>query len=337
MSGMLSGRRTIPVLLPFFTALLILACAKREATPLPAAWSYTPTDGVPVFDGGRAFSLLEAQTAFGPRVPETSAHATCLSWLVGSLRESCDTVEALPFSMQGYDGITLHLTNVLGRINPTNPKRILLAAHWDSRPMADHAAKESDRTKPVPGANDGASGVAVLLHLAELLTTTRPAIGVDILLLDGEDYGRDGDESMFCLGAKHHAATRQTASAPLFGILLDLVGDRDAQFAMEEYSRQYAPDIVQLVWREASRLGLSRFRSTTGPGIYDDHVPLNTTGGIKMIDIIDAQLVGHNTTDERRKYWHTPDDVPANCSPETLEQVGRLLLHIIHGLSTPAV
>lgn len=288
----------------------------------------------PAFSGDRAFTLLERQVAFGARVPGSRAHAACLQFYLAFFDSLDIAVERQDFSLPGYDGKPLPLTNVIARINPAAERRILLAAHWDSRPWADYE-KDPDRAlRPVPGANDGASGVAVLLHAAEILSARPPAIGVDIVLFDGEDYGRENDESMFLLGSRYYAVTRGDAVRPLFGILLDLVGDRDARFPREAFSAQYAGDVLDMVWDAADALGLTRFTRETHSPILDDHVPLNTVAGIKTINIIDAALVGHDSTSPRRQYWHTLDDLPAQCAPAPLEDVGTLLMYLIFGINS---
>ncbi|MDH7516477.1 MAG: M28 family peptidase, partial [Bacteroidota bacterium] len=174
--------------------------------------------------------------------------------------------------------------------------------------------------------------VAVLLHLAEILAQHPPPVGVDIVLFDGEDYGREHDEAMFCIGSKYFAATIPTDYRPSFGILLDLVGDSAAVFPQEEFSIRYANDILRMVWSAATSLGIPNFRVVKHDPIFDDHVPLNTTACIRTINIIDAELVGQKAENPRRKYWHTLHDTPSQCSPLTLERVGRVLLHLLMGL-----
>lgn len=298
--------------------------------------TFTAPNSVPTFDGTRAFALLERQVAFGPRVPNSPAHSECLEFYLRFFDSLGVAVETQRFAIPGYDGVPLRLTNVIARVHPDRTDRILLCAHWDSRPMADRETDEIRAARPIPGANDGASGVAVLLHLAEILArhdAARPgaSIGVDFILFDGEDYGREGDESMFLLGSKYFAASLDPAHRYRFGVLLDLVGDREAEFPIEELSRQYAGDIQRMLWGEARRLGLTQFTERRHGPILDDHVPLNTVAGIKTVNIIDAALVGHDPSSPRRRYWHTLDDTPAQCAPETLDAVGRLLLSIIHG------
>ncbi|MBR9974189.1 MAG: M28 family peptidase [Bacteroidetes bacterium] len=312
-------------------ALLIASCGGgKKEQPMPA--DFIPPSSVPAFDGARSFSLLVRQVAFGPRVPNSDAHARCLDFY-NAFFDSLDIeVEVQSFTLPGYDGEQLRLSNVIARIHPERVDRILLAAHWDTRPFADRETDPEAAKRPIPGANDGASGVAVLLHLAELLQSHPAPVGVDIVLFDGEDYGREGDESMFLLGSKYFSATLDAAQRYRFGILLDLVGDRDAEFPREELSRQFAGDVQDMLWREARRLGLSAFTDRPHSAILDDHLPLNTVAGIKTVNIIDAALVGGTADNPRRRYWHTLDDTPEQCSPETLDTVGRLLLSILYGI-----
>jgi len=313
---------------------LLGACGDDAPESRPATMpQYTAPASIPGFSGDRAFALLERQVDFGPRVPGSEAHAQCLQFFRSFFDSLGIATEVQSFDFPGYDGEMLPLRNVIARINPGAEQRVLLAAHWDSRPTADRESDPDRALRPVPGANDGASGVAVLLHLAEVLADSPPPIGIDIVLFDGEDYGREGDESMFCLGSKYFAAsTDPSRSAPMFGILLDLIGDRDAVFPMEEFSRRYAGDILSMVWDVAEQRGIDRFVRTPHSGIYDDHVPLNTVAGIKTINIVDAVLVGHNTDDPRRQYWHTLQDLPAQCAPAPLADVGQVLLSIIFGM-----
>ena len=317
---------------------VLAACKNKPAdTPsVPIASYYRPAASVPAFSGERAFSLLERQVAFGPRVPGTQAHTACAEFLRASLAATADSVSMQSFTFPGYDGVSLELHNIIARFNPGKQDRILLCAHWDSRPRADREAAPDAQAKAIPGANDGASGVAVLLHLAELMHEHRPDFGIDVVLFDGEDYGKESDESMFCIGSKYFSASIAPDYKPVFGILLDLVGDAEAVFPMEGSSRRYAGDVVELVWTVASRLYLKRFEAKPYSEIYDDHIPLNLTAGIKTVNIIDADLVGHATPIERRKYWHTLKDTPEQCSPITLGEVGTVLANIVYGLQPVA-
>ena len=297
---------------------------------------YSPNYSLPDVSGDRAMELLVTQTAFGSRAPNTAAHDSCLAFFERFLTPLADEVVLQRFEMPGYDGERLRLTNVIARFNAAATQRILLSTHWDSRPRADRETDPTLQTRPIPGANDGASGVAVLLHLAEIFARTKPAVGVDIVFFDGEDYGREGDESMYCLGSKYYAASLDPGHGFLFGILLDLVGDAEARFVQEELSLRYAPDVVRMIWEAARDLSIPRFVTESHSGILDDHVFLNTTAGIKTANIIDAALVGHNDPSERRRYWHTLRDTPEQCSPATLRDVGRVVLYVVLG-HKPAV
>lgn len=296
---------------------VLVAGACREGGP-------EAPGGTAAFDGALADSLVRRQLAFGPRVPGTEAHEQALAWFVEHLEARADTVETIRFTHVTTFGDTLELTNVFARFRPEDPARVLLVAHWDSRPVAEMAADPAARARPVPGANDGASGVAVLLALADRFDRVPPTVGVDILLTDGEDWGHDPEtfatvsEDMF-LGARHFARTRGGTYRPLFGILLDLVGDQDPLFPWEGYSLQYAPEVVARVWETAEEIGYGDvFVSRAGPAVSDDHIPLNEAG-IRTIDIIDFDY----------RWWHTPEDTADKVSAATLDMVGEVVLEVI--------
>lgn len=273
----------------------------------------------PRVDGETAFALLQEQVAFGPRVPGSDAHQRQLAWMEAYLRERADSVALQPFSHTTQDDDELPLTNVLAHFRPALPDRILLVAHWDTRPTADNENDQADRAQPVPGANDGASGVAVLLELANVLSRHSPPVGVDILLTDGEDYA-PGD---MYLGATHFAATLPEGYRPLYAVLVDMVGDQDPLFPAEGYSRQHAPEVVDRIWRTAHDIGYaSLFPNSPGRSIMDDHLPLNRAG-IPAIVIIDFDYGRGN------RYWHTLEDDVHNTSPTGLEAVGNVLSALI--------
>ena len=281
----------------------------------------TPAERVaPEFDADAAFALLERQVAFGPRVPGTPGHAAQLEWMTSYLRERADTVLLQEFGHTGPSGEVLELTNVWARFRPEVRERVLLVAHWDTRPTADYETDEALRSRPIPGANDGASGTAVLLQLADVLSRHSSLIGVDLLLVDGEDYAPD---HMY-LGAKYFAARKPPGYEPLYGILLDMVGDRDPRYPQEGYSRQYAPEVVERVWRMAERLGYEAyFPRSPGISIMDDHVPLNEAG-IHTINIIDFDYGPANA------FWHTLEDDLQNVGPEGLGVVGAVVAELIY-------
>jgi len=277
------------------------------------------TPQTPLFDGAGAFAFLTAQTDFGPRTPNSEAHARCLAYLEAELAKSAETVVMQNFVEQGYDNETLRLTNVFASFNAKAEKRVLLLAHWDSRPRADQDPNPANRTKPVLGANDGASGVAVLLELARIMKQTPPSVGVDILLVDGEDYGKESDLGKYFLGAKHFAKTIPRTYKPMFGILLDMIGDADLRIPMEQNSMKFAPQVLSMVFSSAQELGIMQFAPVPGEQIEDDHLALNEAG-IPTIDLIDFQY----------PYWHTVQDTPDKCSPASLEAVGTVLVYVLY-------
>ncbi|HYO46088.1 MAG TPA: M28 family peptidase, partial [Gemmatimonadota bacterium] len=251
-------------------------------------------------------------------------HAAALEWMTTYLRERADSVAQVPFNHVTQHGDTLRLTNVWASFLPAASSRILLTAHWDSRPVAEKASDPTARARPTPGANDGASGVAVLLTLADELARTPPGIGVDILLTDGEDWGHDPAtyeteiEDML-LGARNFAGASGGAYRPLFGILLDMVGERNARFRWEQNSLRLAPEVVQRVWDTAEDIGHEEFfEQEVGQAVTDDHVVLNEAG-IRTIDIIDFDY----------PHWHTPEDTPDKVAAITLGAVGDVLLAVI--------
>ncbi len=278
---------------------------------------------IPIFHGNDAFVYLVKQTEFGPRNPNSGGHEACLGFLSETLGESADRVRLQHFTHSGY-GEELWLTNVIASFRPELQDRILLCAHWDTRPRADRDENPMRRNQPILGANDGASGVAVLLQLARLMKALPPPIGVDLVLFDGEDYGMEGDLSRYLLGSRFFAEEKPTDYQPRFGILLDMVGDKFLDLPKEQNSIQFAPAIVELIWGKARELGIRQFSSRTGEAIMDDHIPLNEAG-IKTIDIIDL-----NYPDLTNRFWHTHNDIPQNCSPESLEAVGTVLVHVIY-------
>lgn len=273
---------------------------------------------VPEFSADSAFELLKRQVEFGPRVPGSPGHAQQLEWMTELLRERADTVILQHFTHDA-DSIELALTNVFARFRADAPDRILLLAHWDTRPTADAEREPELREQPILGANDGASGTAVLLELARVLSIDAPPIGVDLLFTDAEDY----TGNMY-LGAKHFAANLPRGYRPLYGILVDMVADQDPVFPIEGHSQSFAPEVVERVWRLAEQLGHGAvFQRRTGSTISDDHVPLNRAG-IRTIDIIDFDYGPGNS------YWHTLQDVVENTSPRGLGIVGEVLTVLIY-------
>ncbi|MEW5799473.1 MAG: M28 family peptidase [Bacteroidota bacterium] len=305
----------------FISGLFFFSCDQRNPQPEPQQQQQTMKKQYPTFDGTKAFAYLTAQTDFGPRNPNSTGHRKCLQYLTDELNKFSGNVTQQSFTIQGYNE-TLKLTNLFASFNPDLKKRIILLAHWDTRPRAEEDANPANRNIPILGANDGASGVAVLLELARMFKNTPPPIGVDILFTDGEDYGdskKDGNNGLYSLGAKHFAKMKSQHYSPQFGILLDMVGDKDLQIPLEQHSMQYAPQVLNLIWNTAEEIGVPNFVNIPGEFVVDDHLPLNEVG-IPTVDIIDFQY----------PHWHTLQDTPDKCSPQSLEAVGSVLTALIY-------
>lgn len=290
---------------------------------------------VPVtFDADTAYAYVARQVAMGPRVNGTPGHATCERFIVETLRShGADTVMEQRATVTDAHGKSLPINNIMGRFNPTAAKRVLLLAHYDTRPVADQDPNPANRNKPIPGANDGASGVGVLLEIARQLGLQAPQVGVDLLFVDAEDCGSNtglpGSELTWCLGSQHWAANMpyDSSNLPRYGILLDMVGGKDATFNAEYFSSQYAPQIVAKVWGRARAEGFgSRFIMQRGGGVTDDHLPVNAAG-IPCIDIIESD---NAVTGTFPPYWHTMADDMAIIDPATLKAVGTAVLSTIY-------
>jgi hypothetical protein len=272
------------------------------------------------FDGERALGYVRTQMEFGPRVPNTDGHRRTGDWILEQLRQKVDTVEVQAFTHVTLDDDTLQLRNFIGRIMPEMSERVLLLAHWDTRPVSDKATNMAQRRLPVPGANDGASGVAVLLGIADELRVHPPIVGVDLLFVDGEDYGDFSAEHDVLLGSKHFAANLPEGYQPLFGVLLDMVGDANLSLPKEWNSNNRAPEVVDRVWRKANELGFGRvFRNEVGGAVTDDHIPL-LDAGIRTIDIIQLPLP---------PYHHTPEDTIDKLSARSLAIVGSVAVALV--------
>lgn len=273
------------------------------------------------FDKTSAFSFLEKQCSFGPRNPGSNGHRACLEYFRQAFLTYTPQVELQQFMHRDQTlNKSIKMTNVIVRfpVQKSTDSPVLLCAHWDSRPMADRDPDIKNRTKPIPAANDGASGVAVLLEIAHCLKNNPASKSVTIVLFDGEDYGTEGHLENYCLGSKYFAS-QLTGKEYQYGILLDMVGDKNLSIPMEAYSVQIAPDLVESVWSCARRLKIKAFQRFPGNDIYDDHRPL-IEAGIPTIDIIDFDY----------PYWHTLQDTPDKCSPESLKSVGDVLLDFIY-------
>lgn len=288
---------------------------------------------VPEFNENVAFELVKQQVAFGPRVPNTKGHKACGDFLIKTLQQWCDTVYVQATTVTAFDKTPLQIRNIIGSFNPAQKRRILLCAHWDTRPFSDQ--DPITKTKPIDGANDGGSGVAVLLQLAELFSKQQPNIGIDIILFDAEDYGQPDavlqqeQPDTYCLGSQYWSRNPHlSAYTADYGILLDMVGGVNARFAKEGVSMTYAPHVVEKVWKTAARIGYGNvfINETTRP-ITDDHYYINRIAGIPVIDIIEND---NTTRSGFNKHWHTLSDTPENISPATLKAVGQTLLEVVY-------
>jgi glutaminyl-peptide cyclotransferase len=290
------------------------------AVILSLLFSISLSAEAPVFRKANAFTLLEKQCSFGPRVPGSKAHRKCLDFLAAELKKQTSNVSLQSFPVRDQARKRdITLTNIIASFGKSGNRRLLFCAHWDSRQKSEMDPVPANRSKPVPGANDGASGVAVLLEIARNLKAFPPAAGVDLIFFDGEDGGEEGQFSTWCLGSAHFASRWPKESYPEYAVLLDMVGGRDARFPVEINSRMYAPDVVNRVWGKARLLGLRPFQMTDGYEVVDDHMELIKVG-IPAVDIIDLDY----------PFWHTNADTPDKCSPESLDAVGTLLLHLIY-------
>jgi glutaminyl-peptide cyclotransferase len=315
----------------FIIVVSFLTCCKKENPKDKIEKEQTATVPAPVFNEDSSYKYVADQVRFGPRVPNSVAHFKCGDYLINKLKQSGATVTVQSFEAKAFDGTKLNLRNITGSINPKAPIRIILAAHWDTRPFADQDKEFKD--KPIDGANDGASGVGILLEIARTINAfkTKPEVGVDILFFDGEDYGapesfEGSHNNTYCLGSQYWA--QHPHGNGYYGVLLDMVGAKNATFAMEGLSMQYAPSIVSKVWDTANRIGFSPYfiYKETGP-ITDDHAYVNEYAKIPMIDIIEHEESGGNYFGS---YWHTHKDNINIIDKKTLKAVGQTLLEVVY-------
>ena len=282
----------------------------------------SPSSGQPSFDSAAAFELLKKQVDIGPRYPGVKGHSICRDFIISQLKPYADEVTTQDFT-QTIDGKELALSNIIARFNPKADSFVLLAAQWESRPIADKEVKSALQSKSIPGANDGASGVAVLLQLAKMFKQQPPETGVVMVFFDGEDYSLrpESVDTMF-LGSKYYAShlDKKDKSAIRYGILLDMIGDKNLEIYQEVQSLRAAPDVVKKVWAAAKTLGYEKtFIPKPKYNIVDDHIPL-INAGIKCIDIIDFDYGP----------WHTLDDTVDKCSPDSLRIVGEVVAKVVY-------
>lgn len=281
------------------------------------------------FSGDAALGYVKTQLDFGPRIPGSEAHVKTGDWIVAQMRERADTVIEQKWTHVTMSGDTLPMRNILARYEPEATERVLYVTHWDTRPISDGATDSAQRAMPVPGANDGASGVALFIALGDALRQTPPNVGLDLLFVDGEDFGdfpKDGNLTDFkdvLIGSRYFAEhLPEPGYMPLYGILWDMIGDRDLQIFQEGNSLRRAPEVVNLVWHKAdSDLGYSRY-FIPQPGLFmiDDHIPL-LDAGLHVIDVGDFDY----------PYHHTPEDTFDKVSAASLQIVGDVALSLVGG------
>jgi glutaminyl-peptide cyclotransferase len=316
---------------------LLASCLKEKKSKAIKTEAPARVINIPKFNGDSAYYFVKRQVDFGPRIPNTKSHRAAGDYLVKRLKGYGADINIQEFESANYQGGQLALKNIIASFNPSEAKRILLAAHWDTRPFSDKDKQKPNAT--FDGANDGASGVAVLLEVARVLSAQTPEVGVDIILFDGEDWGeKEGSQGShplpenlkewWCLGSQYWAKHKHKQNySAYYGVLLDMVGAKNAQFHREGYSLEYAPSIVEKVWNTASRLGYSHvFVKRNQGGVTDDHVFVNEIAKIPMVDIIHYDPAIGFFGD----FHHSQKDNMDIISKETLQIVGETILNVVY-------
>lgn len=312
----------------------LIGC-KNKPSRKPSATTEATIVQTPVFSGDSAYAFVGKQVSFGPRVPGTPAHTACADWLTGKFKSFGADVVVQQATVKVYTGTSVPMKNIIARYQPEKSNRILLMAHWDSRPFADQDPDPAIRDQPIAGANDGGSGVGVLLEIARALQLQNTPLGIDLILFDVEDYGApahhdvEGKPEYWCLGSQYWAKNPHVDGYfARFGILLDMVGAPNAEFGQEEVSRFYAQSVCDKVWTAGNNLGYGKYFSyNKTPQLIDDHRFINEIIGIPSIDIIQYDP---STSSSFGKFWHTQADNMSNISRETLTAVGRTVLRVIY-------
>lgn len=323
----------------FLYITLFMACSSCDDTAFDSPTNDQPASDilphVPAFNADTAFFFVEKQVSFGPRVPGTTAHQQCGQWLAATLGIYADTIYLPIGETRIFNNKVLPVRNIIGSFNPSSSKRILLAAHWDTRPFADQDSDSSRWHQPITGANDGASGVAVLLEIARQLSLNRITMGIDIIFFDMEDYGQPAfstaayKEDTYCLGAQYWTKNPHLPGyTAKYGILLDMVGGQGSSFLMEGYSVQTHPELVRKIWTLAHRLGFTQYFlfQKTIP-VIDDHYYISTLKQIPTINIISLHPKNLHGFHES---WHTHQDNLSIIDKNVLYAVGTTVLHAIY-------
>jgi glutaminyl-peptide cyclotransferase len=298
--------------------------------------SNKPSVNIPVFNEDTAYTFVEQQVKFGPRVPNTPAQNKCAEYFVSKLKTYLKNVIVQETKVKAFNGKMLNCKNIIASFKPEINNRIFLSAHWDSRPFADNDPDPKNYNTPIDGANDGASGAGILLEIARQISLNNPKIGVDIILFDAEDYGQPEFskepkvENSWCLGSQYWAKNpHKPKYYAKYGILLDMVGGRNATFPKEGNSLEYAPDVVRIVWNAAFKAGYSNYfvEGNMGQQIIDDHLYVNQIIKIPTIDIIHLNQSGDHSFPSE---WHTLNDNIKVIDRNTLKAVGQTLMTVIY-------
>ena len=321
----------------FILVVLLAGCGDGSKKPstTSTAIDYNAVS-IPQFNADSAYHYVADQLAFGFRTPNSEAQKKCANYLVGQLQKWCDTVIVQEFPAQLWDGTKVRGKNIIASIEApsgTPNRRIILGAHWDSRMWADHDPDEANHRKPILGANDGASGVGLLLELARVVSTNRPATAIDIIFFDVEDQGVPEwadtyQDDSWCIGSQYWSSHPHTPHyTALYGVLLDMVGTQQPRYTKENVSRHFAGSILNKYWDVASALGYGNiFVNQDTPDILDDHYYVNRLAGIPMIDIV------QNSPDcSFFPYWHTLGDNLDHVDKNSLAITAKVLLKTIYG------
>ena len=319
------------------TGCLFLSCCGQKAATdrtVSTVVEVRSSGPAPVFNPDSAYAFVERQVQFGPRVPNTEAHRACASYLASELERFGAKIYVQETVLTAYNGDRLQAKNIIGVYNPEQTKRVMLFAHWDSRPYSDWDPDENNHYKPIDGADDGASGVGVLLEIARLTGIHGIGIGIDIIFFDAEDYGpptflNDYTQDPWALGTQFWAKNPHIPNYKAeYGILLDMVGSKNATFQKEGHSVQFAAPVVERVWNTARNLGYGKFFvNAQGIHVTDDHIYVIKGRGIPCIDIINQDP---KTPHGFGSHWHTQQDTMVNIDRETLKAVGQTLLEVIY-------
>jgi Zn-dependent M28 family amino/carboxypeptidase len=276
------------------------------------------------FDGDKAMTYLVQQCDIGTREPGSEGHETAKNFYIDFLNQYADKVLLQEFDQHvARDSVTFQLTNIIAGFNVEKGNALLVGAHWDTRPRAEFDPNPANRDKPILGANDGASGIAVLMHLAELLHTQELNRTVYLVFFDGEDYGYHDTTEYFCMGSKYFAANLPVKNISE-AIIVDMIGDKNLEIPIERNSYASHKTLIKKLWKIAEKYDFKAYKNHLGLEIYDDHIPLIEIAGIPSVDLIDFTY-----PDKYTNYWHTQADTPDKCSGESLRQVGQVVLDYI--------